>query len=138
MAALPEKSELVSTVVESVPETAVNRGVWTELALAERFARVRTVARRVALIDESGGRLSMVTSVATAGFSPARSGLLAIVYVSGSGVAMGCARRAVLLHAGPSTLVNHRKISSKPVANKRITSKIIDYIVIYHGLYGSE
>jgi len=56
-AALPEKSELVSTVVGSVPETAVTRGVWTELALAERFTRVRSVARRVALIDESGGSL---------------------------------------------------------------------------------
>jgi len=56
-AALSEKSELVSTVVGSVPETAARRGVWTESALAERFGRVRSVARRVALIDESGGSL---------------------------------------------------------------------------------
>jgi len=56
-AALPEKSELVSTVVSSVPETAVTRGVWTESALAERFSRVRSIARRVALIDEAGGSL---------------------------------------------------------------------------------
>ena len=56
-AALSEKSELVSTVVSSVPETAVTRGVWTESALTERFARVRSVARRVSLIDESGGSL---------------------------------------------------------------------------------
>lgn len=56
-AALPEKSGLIATVVSSVPETAVTRGVWTELALAERFTRVRSVARRVALIDEAGGSL---------------------------------------------------------------------------------
>ena len=56
-AALCEKSELISTVIGSVPETAVTRGVWPESALAERFARVRSVARRVALIDESGGSL---------------------------------------------------------------------------------
>ena len=56
-AALSEKSELVTTVIGSVPETAVMRGVWTESALAERFARVHSVARRVALIDESGGSL---------------------------------------------------------------------------------
>jgi len=56
-AALLEKSELVSTVIGRVPETAVTRGVWTESALAERFARVRSVARRVAMIDESGGSL---------------------------------------------------------------------------------
>lgn len=54
-AALSESSELVSTVVGAVPETAVSRGVWTEAALAERFARVRSVARRVALVDESSG-----------------------------------------------------------------------------------
>jgi len=56
-AALPERSELVSTVVGSVPQTAVSRGVWTESALAERFTRVRSIARRVALVDESGGSL---------------------------------------------------------------------------------
>lgn len=56
-AALCEKSQLISTVIGSVPETAVTRGVWTESALAERFARVRSVARRVALVDESGGSL---------------------------------------------------------------------------------
>ena len=44
-------------MVGLVPETAVSRGVWTEAALAERFTRVRSVARRVALIDECGGSL---------------------------------------------------------------------------------
>jgi len=56
-AALEEKSELISTVIGAVPEMAVTRGVWTESALAERFTRVRSVARRVGLIDESGGSL---------------------------------------------------------------------------------
>lgn len=35
----------------------MTRGVWTESALAERFSRVRSIARRVALIDEAGGSL---------------------------------------------------------------------------------
>jgi len=56
-AALSEKSDLISTVIGSVPETAVTRGVWPESALAERFTRVRSVARRVALVDESGGSM---------------------------------------------------------------------------------
>jgi len=56
-AALEEKSELISTVISAVPETAVTRGVWTESALAERFTRVQSVARRVSLIDESGASL---------------------------------------------------------------------------------
>ena len=36
-AALAENSELISTVISSVPETAVTRGVWPESALAERL-----------------------------------------------------------------------------------------------------
>ena len=56
-AALSERSELVSAVVDAVPEAASTRGVWTESSLAERFTRVRSVARRVALVDESGGSL---------------------------------------------------------------------------------
>ena len=54
---LSEKSELISTVVGCMPELAVTRGVWPESALAERFYHVRSVARRVALVDEAGGSL---------------------------------------------------------------------------------
>jgi len=34
--ALAENSQLISTVISSVPHTAVTRGVWPESALAER------------------------------------------------------------------------------------------------------
>jgi hypothetical protein len=43
--------------VDSLPATAVNRGVYTEQSLRERFSRVETVARRVGTIGEDGGSL---------------------------------------------------------------------------------
>ena len=43
---------LVSAVLRSLPAEVAARGVWPERALADRFARVRRVARRVALVDD--------------------------------------------------------------------------------------
>jgi len=47
----------VTAILAAVPESATHRGVWTEPALIERFAKVAVIGRRVALIDESGGSL---------------------------------------------------------------------------------
>ena len=47
----------VTAVVETIPESALKQGVWTEDILKERFHKVRTLGRRVALIDETGGSL---------------------------------------------------------------------------------
>ena len=52
-----ESNPLISTVLGSIPEPAIHRGVWTESALAERFQRVNKICRRVAMIDETGGTL---------------------------------------------------------------------------------
>jgi len=41
----------VATVLASVPEAATHRGVWTEAALVERFHKVASIGRRVAMID---------------------------------------------------------------------------------------
>ena len=43
----------VNTVVESMPPEALQRGVWTQDALVQRFDDVRRVCRRVAMIDET-------------------------------------------------------------------------------------
>ena len=45
-------TKILSTVVSSVPDVAVTRGVWTESALVNRFDRVYAVARRVAMVGE--------------------------------------------------------------------------------------
>ena len=45
----------VETMVDSFPEESLSRGICSEASLYERFERVYTVARRVALIDERGG-----------------------------------------------------------------------------------
>lgn len=47
----------VSLVLESIPEKALTRGVYTEENLKQRFQKVCNVAQRVALIDETGGSL---------------------------------------------------------------------------------
>lgn len=49
---------LVAAVVAAVPEMALSRGVWSKQTLAGRFAHVRRVCRRVAMIDETGGTLA--------------------------------------------------------------------------------
>ena len=52
-----QNNPFVSRVLESIPEKALKRGVYTEENLKERFDKVSRVARRVALIDETGGSL---------------------------------------------------------------------------------
>jgi len=47
----------VFTALSTISPTALYRGVYTASALRHRFDRVRRVARRVAMIDESGGTL---------------------------------------------------------------------------------
>ncbi len=47
----------VNTVVDSFPEEALTKGVWTPESLCDRFDKVRRVCKRVAMIDETGGSL---------------------------------------------------------------------------------
>lgn len=53
------KHPFVETLILSIPEDALDRGVWTEDSLRERFPHVSTVCRRVAMIDERGNSLLM-------------------------------------------------------------------------------
>lgn len=50
-------NEFVQKLVSSVPQAALEGGVWTEPDLKERFKQVKRVCRRTALIDERGGTL---------------------------------------------------------------------------------
>uniref|UniRef100_A0A023FNT6 MICOS complex subunit MIC60 n=1 Tax=Amblyomma cajennense TaxID=34607 RepID=A0A023FNT6_AMBCJ len=47
-------SPYVPLVLASIPEEALARGVYPEVALKERFARVERACRRVALVDDKG------------------------------------------------------------------------------------
>ena len=47
----------VKAVLFAIPDEALTNGVWTEDNLKERFHKVRRVAKRVAMIDETGGSL---------------------------------------------------------------------------------
>ena len=47
----------MSAIVGGIPPAAVNRGVYTEQSLRERFTRVERVARRVGAIGDDGGSL---------------------------------------------------------------------------------
>ena len=49
---------VVHIALSTLSPQAFNRGVYTASALRHRFDRVRRVARRVAMIDESGGTLA--------------------------------------------------------------------------------
>lgn len=51
------KHPFVETIIMNIPECALERGVWTEDSLKERFANVNKVCRRVAMVDEIGGTL---------------------------------------------------------------------------------
>nr|KAG5693707.1 hypothetical protein BaRGS_008349 [Batillaria attramentaria] len=51
------KHPFVETLIQTIPESALVRGVWTEDSLRERFPKVFRVCRRVAMIDETGGTL---------------------------------------------------------------------------------
>ena len=48
---------MVSVVLDSIPQESINRGVWTEISLMERFQKVRRVCRRVAMVDETRNTL---------------------------------------------------------------------------------
>ena len=47
----------VNSVLEAVPDLAMERGVCTAQELRQRFKKVHRLCRRVAMIDESGGTL---------------------------------------------------------------------------------
>jgi len=51
------EDEFVSAIVAGIPAKAVERGVYTEQGLRDRFNRVETVARRVGTIGNEGGSL---------------------------------------------------------------------------------
>lgn len=51
------KHPFVETLIQTIPEEALDRGVWTEDSLRERFPHVSKVCRRVAMVDETGGTL---------------------------------------------------------------------------------
>ncbi|XP_049823305.1 MICOS complex subunit Mic60 isoform X2 [Aethina tumida] len=55
--AAAENDELVNTVVAAIPKEALERGVYPEEALKERFLKVEQVARKVALVPEGGASL---------------------------------------------------------------------------------
>lgn len=44
-------------IVDSLPETAKTRGVFTETALRERFLKVEQLARRLALVPEKNATI---------------------------------------------------------------------------------
>ena len=52
-----EEDSFVKAVVGSVSKLAVERGVYTEDSLKERWAGVESVARKVAAIGDEGGSL---------------------------------------------------------------------------------
>lgn len=54
-----ETDELVNAVIDAIPEEALSRGVFPEDVLRERFLAVEKVARNVALLPETGGRLHL-------------------------------------------------------------------------------
>jgi len=55
--AVAGENEFVGAIVSGIPDQAVERGVYTELGLRDRFNRVETVARRVGSIGDEGGSL---------------------------------------------------------------------------------
>ncbi|XP_012281566.1 MICOS complex subunit Mic60 isoform X1 [Orussus abietinus] len=55
--AAPKGDELVRATIEGIPEEAYKRGVFPEDALRERFLQVENMARRLALVPETGASL---------------------------------------------------------------------------------
>jgi mitofilin len=51
------KHPFVETMLMNIPGCAVDRGVWTEDALKERFSKVNKICRRVAMVDDYGSTL---------------------------------------------------------------------------------
>lgn len=46
-------------MISAIPKIAMERGVYPEDALRERFLKVEKVARQLALVPEGGGRLPL-------------------------------------------------------------------------------
>uniref|UniRef100_A0A1L8DZU7 MICOS complex subunit MIC60 n=1 Tax=Nyssomyia neivai TaxID=330878 RepID=A0A1L8DZU7_9DIPT len=57
--AAAENDKVVKTVLGSLSNEALTRGVYPEEALRERFLKVDRLARRLALVPETGARLPM-------------------------------------------------------------------------------
>lgn len=57
--AAAEGDKLVEVVLKSVPEIVQKRGVMPEDVLKERFFNVERIARRLALVPDTGARLPM-------------------------------------------------------------------------------
>lgn len=55
--AADEDNEFINCVVASIPTTAVNRGVYTNEILKQRFEKVKNVCKKVALIDVNNDSL---------------------------------------------------------------------------------
>lgn len=51
------KKPLVLAIVNSIPKLARERGIYSEMALKERFLKVHHICRRTALVDDRGGSL---------------------------------------------------------------------------------
>ncbi len=50
-------NEFINTVLSTLDERLISRGIWTEPDLKERFSNVNDICRKTALIDERGGSL---------------------------------------------------------------------------------
>lgn len=55
--AADEDNEFINSLVASIPTTAVNRGVFTNEILKQRFEKVKNVCKKVALVDENNDSL---------------------------------------------------------------------------------
>ncbi|XP_011068733.1 PREDICTED: MICOS complex subunit Mic60 isoform X3 [Acromyrmex echinatior] len=55
--AAPKEDSLVHAAIQTIPEEAAKRGVFSEDILRERFLKVESVARRLAMVPEEGAAL---------------------------------------------------------------------------------
>lgn len=56
---ITEGDDFVKTVLDAVPPVALERGVFPEEALRERFVKVDQLARRLALVKDDGAKMPM-------------------------------------------------------------------------------
>ena len=52
-----DSDDFVATIIDSIPPSVINGGVYTEEGLRDRFVKVEAVVRRLALVPENGGSL---------------------------------------------------------------------------------
>lgn len=52
-----DSAAFVETVLTALPEEALQRGVYTEDAMRERFFKVERLCKRVSMIGDEGGSL---------------------------------------------------------------------------------